>query len=392
MDRGQTDLTQINNDHTYIAINYVFNIISIFFSSFLLIIIIALRAKQINLSNRMSLRLIMYISITELSFSIFQILKITPNLPEWMSYVSSWGFIFSTLLICFFIITILINIQLRFIHNYKDNASINKYYLIIPASLAIVLSGLPITLQNLIYNKERHYFWYDTLNMEWFMYQGWIAFVILYCSILLIFIKYRISKDPQRKSQILTDPTLSPTSTMVSASIPKQPIRSKLLLKYVSRISLYSLIPILAYLPSTIMYLIYSQTYNNNAGLNLFSSISISSQGIFTFVIFMLDPIIDEAILEHERNWHLKQEFTNKVKKGVYVNNIYNIDLELPSNKDQNQKNNRRSKYRSSIYVYARNRISGITSVISKKKSMEVDINKELFNFDSEQDDILYLL
>jgi hypothetical protein len=64
-------ITTRNND--FITINYILNTFSLILSILLMVILIILRIKDINLSNRISLRLLMYISITEIFFSISQV-------------------------------------------------------------------------------------------------------------------------------------------------------------------------------------------------------------------------------------------------------------------------------------------------------------------------------
>ncbi len=49
----------------------------------------------------------------------------------------------------------------------------------------------------------------------------------------------------------------------------------------------------------------------------------------------MFDPIIYEFILEHQRDKDHKRAVLYTVKKGIYVDNIYKIGLELPSTRDQ---------------------------------------------------------
>src|SRR3954464_14670278 len=105
----------------------------------------------------------------------------------WNSYLSSWGYIFSTLLICFLIMLIIINIQLTFTYNYKDINHIKKYYLISSFSLTVILSILPVAFNKFNFHEERNYFWYDTIIWEWATYTGWITFTILYCLFSLIY-------------------------------------------------------------------------------------------------------------------------------------------------------------------------------------------------------------
>jgi len=75
MDKDQTTSTynEIYPNNSYNIINYVFNSISILCSFLILTTIATLRIKGIDYSNRISLRLIMYISIAEIFFSISQV-------------------------------------------------------------------------------------------------------------------------------------------------------------------------------------------------------------------------------------------------------------------------------------------------------------------------------
>ncbi|CAB4377702.1 hypothetical protein RhiirA5_493853 [Rhizophagus irregularis] len=403
MDKDQnTAAIPITTNNVYITINYVFNSISILLSLLLMVIIILLRIKDINYSNRISLNLIMYVSITEIFFSISQMFRFDNNFfSVWNSYLSSWGYIFTTLLICFLIISILINIQLTFTYNHKDIINIKKYYLIISFCLTVILSVLPITFNNFSFDNERNYYWYDSIIWEWATYTGWVTFTILYCLISLIYMLYRLNKSPQPISQIrLYNVSLGISTTLTSTILSEKHAQSNLVSKYISHIIFYSLIPILSYLPSLISTLVYYNTNRYSFSLNLFSLICISSQSIFTFIIFLFDPIIDEVILEHKRNADHKKHVLDNIKKGVYVDNIYNIDRELPSNRVQNDKINENKK-RNTIYSYAKNaknRISILTSTVlhNKKKSIDgkdgkKDV-KDIFNLDNEVDDILSLL
>jgi len=74
MDKDQ--LIQAQNEaqnEAYITINYIFTSMSILFSSLITITIITLKHKEIHLSDRNSLHLVMFIAIMEFFFSIFQV-------------------------------------------------------------------------------------------------------------------------------------------------------------------------------------------------------------------------------------------------------------------------------------------------------------------------------
>lgn len=75
MDKDQITNTAAitTQNNVFITINYIFNSISILLSLLLMVIIIILRIKDINYSNRISLNLILYVSITEMFFSISQV-------------------------------------------------------------------------------------------------------------------------------------------------------------------------------------------------------------------------------------------------------------------------------------------------------------------------------
>jgi hypothetical protein len=316
----------------------------------------------------------------------------------WNSYLSSWGFIFSTLLICFLIISILINIQLTFAYNYKNTIHIKKYYLIASFSLTTILSVLPVTFNKFNFDHERNYFWYNSAIWEWSTYTGWITITILYCLFSPIYTLYRLNKNP---SQLRLNSFTSDTSTTLTSTLSETQSQSKLISKYISRIILYSLIPILAYLPSLISTLAHYYSNSYSYTLNLFSLVFISSQSIFTFIIFLFDPVIDEVVLEHKRNAEHKKHVLDNIKKGIYVENIYNIDRELPSNREQNaqQENNKINKdgihYRNTIYSYARNaknRISILTTTVLYNKKKSIDVKRDVFNLDSEENEILTLL
>jgi len=397
-------------NNVFTTMNYILNSFSMLFSLFLIVIIIILKIKDINYSNRISLHLLLYISVTEVFFSISQMFRFDTNFfSTWNSYFSTWGYVFSTLLISFLIMSILVNIQLTFTtftYNFKDITNIKKYYLIISLSLSIILSIIPVTFSKFTLNNERNYYWYESAAWEWTTYTGWITFIVFYCSISFVYILYRLNKNPQKFSQERLYSFSSDTSATLTS---REHTQSKLISKYISRIVLYSLIPMLSYFPSLIFSLV---RYSSSPfSLNLFSLICVSSQSIFTFAIFLFDPIIDEVILEHKRNVEHKKSVLDNIKKGVYVDNIYKIDRELPSSRNQNDQEesdnwdqNRRQgnktnrkRYRDTIYFYARNaknRISILTTTVlySKKKSVDVGAKKEPFTFDNEVDEILSLL
>lgn len=300
--------------------------------------------------------------------------------------------------------SILINIQLTFTYNHKDIIIIKKYYSILSFSLTVILSAMPITFNNFVFDHERNYYWYDSIIWEWATYTGWVTFTILYCLISLIYMFYRLNKSPQPISQIRLYNISSDTSTTLTSILTEQHTQSNLISKYISRIILYSLIPILSYLPSLISTLVYYNTNIYSFSLNLFSLICVSSQSFFTFIIFLFDPIIDEVILEHKRNVEHKKHVLDNIKKGVYVNNIYDIDRELPSNRVQNvqQEININKKHRrNTIYSYAKkakNRISILTTTVLSNKKKSIDCKdgkkdiKEIFNLDNDVDEILSLL
>ncbi|RIA99529.1 hypothetical protein C1645_811334 [Glomus cerebriforme] len=199
---------------------------------------------------------------------------------------------------------------------------------------------------------------------------------------------YYLNKNSQKTSQISPHESIISNSTNITlSSLPKQLTQSKLITKYISRIVFYSLIPILAYLPTIISSLFHSYT-NSSDFLDFISLIFISSQGIFTFIIFLFDPIVDEVILERKRYAEHKQNVLANIKKGVYVENIYSIGLELPSS---NRDKNVIKHYRNTIYSYvktAKNRISVLT--LNNKKN--VDFKNNVFSLDNEEDDVLHLL
>lgn len=329
MDKDQTIVTysEATRQNNLYIINYVFNSISILCSTLILTTIITLQVKKLSYSNRISLRLIKYVSMAEILYSISHILRINSyRFPKWISYIASLGYIFSSLLICFLIITILFNVKLIYIYNYKNTTHFERYYLIIPLSLAMLLSFMPFLFYELKFDQVQNRVWYSSITWEWATYLAWIIWSIMYCTFSISLILYSINKRSKGADSTSIDNSESSSSATHF---------SKNTSRHVTRITFYSLIPILTYLPTIILDLYYIYIGNNNSLINIISLLFSSSQGIFTLIIFLFDPVISQLRSCHEKDKQHKQVVLDTVRKGVYVENIYKLDL--PRKRDQQE-------------------------------------------------------
>src|ERR1044072_3709083 len=119
---------------------------------------------------------------------------------NWVCHVAPWGFVFTALLGCFFTVTIAFNLQVIFIHNYINTKRFEKYYVIVPIILALLLSSVPVAFNALGFDEKEVSCWYKNGNTigsviwQWTTLHGWIILSVLYCLYSVIVITIRLRK------------------------------------------------------------------------------------------------------------------------------------------------------------------------------------------------------
>jgi hypothetical protein len=210
---------------------------------------------------------------------------------NWTCSVAPWGFVFTALLGCFLNVAIAFNLQVIFVHNYIDTKRFEKYYIIIPLILSLILSILPVSFGVLGYDEKEISCWYkngsttDALIWQWTTLHGWILLSILYClySVIAVIIRLQVSTRHFIKMN-----QFSPNS---SSLIQDRSYRRQLIINQaVKRIILYPIVPILTFLFNIVSNFLFFTTKRNSIIFQMLANVGTSSQGLLNSLVFCLDP------------------------------------------------------------------------------------------------------
>ncbi|KAG9287152.1 hypothetical protein G9A89_001047 [Geosiphon pyriformis] len=177
---------------TITSITIPLNAISMFASLTVIVIYALMRRYYPALADRVSFRLGVCTSISDLVYSLFQLLSILETKPGFWCGFTVWGFVFASLLSTFFSDCIALNLHIMFLREYRGRIDFERYY--VPASilLALIISSLPL-IQNMYgWNAPEEFCWYrdsgERYNIiwQWTTLFTWLELSVLYCSVVII--------------------------------------------------------------------------------------------------------------------------------------------------------------------------------------------------------------
>ncbi|RUP48207.1 hypothetical protein BC936DRAFT_144836 [Jimgerdemannia flammicorona] len=138
------------------------NSVSIFASLCVMISVVLLRQYRPKKSNRVSFRMTFFVAISDFGFHLCQMLN-----TRMCSPLTVWGYIFCELCSVFFTCTIALNLQIIWIHGILDSVRLKKlerYYMIVPILLAVVISMPPLVANVVGLDPVKKQCWYLYLN------------------------------------------------------------------------------------------------------------------------------------------------------------------------------------------------------------------------------------
>ncbi|CAB4378530.1 unnamed protein product [Rhizophagus irregularis] len=286
---------QINN-----YLHYYLSVVSIIGGTIVLLIIIFMYFYDKKLVNRVSLRLTAMISFVDVlsGFTTIAYVDYQPrDTPECTGIAT--GLSFFPQLYLFLTVMIAFNLQIVFLHSKKVSSFSDRWY--IPAAL---LMALATNIPPLVYNRfgydsdTRTCIYRNTFSKEtnWWRLATFIipvASSMIYCTTVLVIVVCKLIFEHRQ----LVEAIPSQSSATLSAKAKRQKL---LLLKLVSRISLYAAIPLL-----TVCGIIVNYTWNSIHGnhknysppkpLIYWSTIGTCLPGFFNFIAFLFDPAIHNA-------------------------------------------------------------------------------------------------
>ncbi|CAJ0764631.1 18756_t:CDS:10 [Entrophospora sp. SA101] len=280
------------------------NVLSILASSIGCLVFIFIRISYPRLADRVIFRLAFAAMLSDIFYSSFQVLNLVVTTSGTLCILSTWGWVFSTLISVFFIDCIAINLQVIFLHEYEGRRDLEKYYFILPSVFALTLSLLPLTQDMYGFDIPEQICWYrysgTTLSIvwQWSTLFIWQQISVLYCIIILFAVTLKL-------------PTLAKTSTNVLLK------RGTLITSVVRKVLWFPVVPLISQTPTflaeTDMYFSKSIKYE----LLLFGFVAASIQDKDSIELDMMVLNIND-----ENDDDNNEIITNK--KPTTTNNISN--------------------------------------------------------------------
>ncbi|CAJ0758062.1 7661_t:CDS:2 [Entrophospora sp. SA101] len=174
------------------------NVLSILASSIGCLVFIFIRISYPRLADRVIFRLAFAAMLSDIFYSSFQVLNLVVTTSGTLCILSTWGWVFSTLISVFFIDCIAINLQVIFLHEYEGRRDLEKYYFILPSVFALTLSLLPLTQDMYGFDIPEQICWYrysgTTLSIvwQWSTLFIWQQISVLYCIIILFAVTLKL--------------------------------------------------------------------------------------------------------------------------------------------------------------------------------------------------------
>ncbi|CAJ0751328.1 23139_t:CDS:10 [Entrophospora sp. SA101] len=299
------DIEHFRLEATYDKLNFYLSIISISCGFLVLFIMTIMWLYDRKLVDRVSLRLTAMISFVDM-LNGGTVLAYTLWIPVDGTLCTAIGFgmSFFPQLYLFLTVMIAFNLQVVFLHRRKVSRFSDRWY--VPVAF---LTALIINIPPLVYNR----FGFDIDVIDCLYREGYseatrwwsiltffipITISMIYCTTVLMIVVCKLIFEHRQLAEVIQSSKSNKTLSV------KARHKKLLLLKLVSRISLYALIPLLN-VSGILVELIYTSVHKKNRtepqAIIFWSIIGTCSPGIFNFFAFVFDPALHNGFRRYKR-------------------------------------------------------------------------------------------
>ncbi|RUS22073.1 hypothetical protein BC937DRAFT_90510 [Endogone sp. FLAS-F59071] len=280
-------------------------------ASVVIIFFLLMRWYDKKLVDRVSLRLNLAISITDL-FSHISIVLF--NFLAYKYHISCnpvvAGCVGLSNQYVFFSAAIAFNLQYLFLHKKPFNPNIEKWYYILSIGLSVLSVGIPVAAGRYGFDEAQHSCWYtpsgSTVSLIWEFSTLEIPTIIciVYCLLIVVLVGLKLWResaemDAQTPSQNVADRRRSRSS---DAEFLRQQKTRRTINRVVRRVLLYPLVPFITQTGFIVAQIDMYVTSSSSFPLNVWGVIGKASPGLWNCIAFMLDPAVATALSHLRRD------------------------------------------------------------------------------------------
>ncbi|RIA95650.1 hypothetical protein C1645_816345 [Glomus cerebriforme] len=296
-------------------LNLNLSIFSIIGGTIVLIIIIFMYFYDKKLVNRVSLRLTAMISFVDV-LSASTVIAFALYFPQDTSECTgiAAGLSFFPQLYLFLTVMIAFNLQIVFLHRKKVSSFSDRWYIPTAFFMALAINIPPLVFKRFgfdpiaksciyrdMYSEETNWWRITTFVIP-------VALSMIYCTLVLTIVVCKLIFEHRQ----LVEAIHSQSSATLSAKARRQKL---LLLKLVSRISLYAAIPLLTVCGIIVDYIwttIYGLKVDTPRPIVFWSTGGTCLPGFFNFIAFLFDPAIHNAFRKVKKDLIEKYGYQKK--------------------------------------------------------------------------------
>ncbi|CAG8590068.1 3789_t:CDS:2 [Ambispora gerdemannii] len=307
-------LIPISDDEFNLMKNTVIPLNGLSITSSLLVVVIYLLMYKYYpaLADRVSLRLGVATSVADSMYAFIQLLLFSVNHIGFWCSLSAWSFVFTSLLA---------NLQIIFLHEYKGHRNFEKYYFIGAIFFANLISLLPLIQSMYGYDEPEQLCWYrdsgSRINIiwQWTTLFGWLELSAIYCAIIFIAVLLKakaLQKDIKSgetyKSTMnyLQDPEFGETYSNLHQHLDHGHVRKhqtkqiktfSLVSMIVRKISWYPVVPLITQAPNFLVETFAYSTQRISFTLLLLTTMFAATQGFLNALVFANDIAVGRGFL-----------------------------------------------------------------------------------------------
>nr|CAG8601365.1 12292_t:CDS:10 [Entrophospora candida] len=299
------DIEHLQLKATYDKLNIYLSIMSISCGFLVLFIMTIMWLYDRKLVDRVSLRLTAMISFVDM-LNGGTVLAYTLWIPVDGTLCTAIGFGMSFFPQLYLLLTVMIafNLQVVFLHRRKVSRFSDRWYVPVAFLTALIINIPPLVYNRFGFDIDSTYCLYREGYSEatrwWSILTFFIPITIsmIYCTTVLMIVVCKLIFEHRQLAEVIQSSKSNKTLSV------KARHKKLLLLKLVSRISLYALIPLLN-VSGILVELIYASVHKKSRpeppAIVFWSIIGTCSPGIFNFFAFVFDPALHNGFRRYKR-------------------------------------------------------------------------------------------